>query len=166
MPTDDLRPVSTKPVKAVRSAIPLYKFTRDELKIILLARDKRCISTGREGTDAHEVLFKRGEKQGQGKRSQLWHPFNAVLLWNPYHIERATGAIEALSHLQHILDWHGEDQVNAYIDWIELRDKPANVEQWAWRRAIKVTTVESLQIIDDQILINGQVIESLRLKTV
>lgn len=136
--------------------IPLVEFTRDELKQILVLRDKRCISTGLEGTDAHEVLFKRSEKLGLPKRSLFWHPYNAVLLSNAFHIEGgATSALHSLRHLQHLLGWHGEEELNRLIDAIDLKVKPLNIEQWAWQRASKLKA-ESLHIESNVLYVNGK----------
>lgn len=140
----------------LKTKIPLVEFTREELKKILLARDKRCVITGKEGTDAHEFIFKRSERHGEGRKSRFWHPYNAVLLNNAYHIDgAATSSLDALKQLQHLLNWHGETELNNLIDWIDLRIKPVNIEQWAWRRAMKLG-ITDLSIADDLILVNGQ----------
>lgn len=143
--------------------IPLVPFTREEQKKIVVARDKRCVFTGREGTDAHEVIFKRSDKHGEGNKSWMWHPYNTVLLWNPYHIDGgATSALHSLLHLQHLLDWHGEEELNKFIDWAELRVKPINIEQWAWQRAVKIKPEANLTIQKDRLYLDSEFVGNLR----
>lgn len=135
-------------------SVPLQAFSRPDLFDMLRARDRVCLMSGGAGTDCHEFIVPRNNKHGEGAVSKLWHPYNAVLLNNGYHIEGgATSAQWSLVFLQHVLLWHGEDELNGYIAWLNMRTGAKTVEQWAWRQAKRLSGFSDLTITNNVIRI-------------
>lgn len=130
----------------------LQAMARDEVKGILERLQRgRCLMTNRQGTDLHEVIFKRSDRPGEGTLSALWHPYNCVLLDNTYHLKLGNNALHALKHISYLMRMYGVKELDAYIRFVSMRTGAKTVDMWVNQRANKIAKAVSVYTVGDDL---------------